>query len=117
MNNSPLTAVSFDSGHFDPLTPNRFLLGGVYSNVPLRSAYQSPSTITKQWKYAQQLADHLWNRHQKEFYPSLNPRRKWTAVLNPLKSSSVVWILQDFTPRGLWSLGRIISTNLSRQRR
>ena len=45
----------------------------------------------------------------KEFYPSLIPRQKWTAVSKPLKPGSVVWILQEFTPRGLWLLGRIIS--------
>ena len=109
MNNRPLTAVSSDSGDIEPLTPNHFLLGRAYSNVPLSSTYQSPSSITKQWKYAQQLADHLWNRLQKEFYPSLIPRQKWTAVSKPLKPGSVVWILQEFTPRGLWPLGRINS--------
>ena len=48
MNNRPLTAVSSDSGDIEPLTPNHFLLGRAYSNVPLSSTYQSPSSITKQ---------------------------------------------------------------------
>ena len=39
----------------------------------------------------------------------LNPRQKRTAVSKPLKLDSVVWILQEFTPRGLWPLGRSIS--------
>ena len=109
MNNRPLTAVSSDSGDIEPLTPNHFLLGRAYSNVPLSSTCQSPSSITKQWRYAQQLADQLWNRLQKEFYPSLIPRQKWTAVSKPLKRSVVVWILQECTPRGLWPLGHFIS--------
>ena len=109
MNNRPLTAVSSDSGDIEPLTPNHFLLERAYSNIPVSSTYQSPSSITKQRKYAQQLAVHLWNCLQKEFYPSLIPRQKRTAVSKPLKPGSVVWISQEFTPLGLWPLGRIIS--------
>ena len=84
------------------------MLWRAYSNVPLSSFYLSPSSTTKQWKYAQQLAAQLWNRLQKKFYPSLIPRQKWTAVSKPLKPGLVVWILQEFTPQGLWPLGRII---------
>ena len=109
MNNRPLTAVSSDSGDIDPLTPNHFLLGRAYSNVPLNQLYPSPATISKQWKVAQQLADYLWSRLQKEFYPSLNPRQKWTALSKTLQPGSIVWILQEFTPRGLWRLGRILA--------
>ena len=101
MNNRPLTAVSSDSGDIEPLTPNHFLLGRAYSNVPLSQPYPSPATISKQWKFAQQLADYLWNRLQKEFYPSLIPRQKWTVLSKPLQPGSIVWILQEFTPRGL----------------
>ena len=45
----------------------------------------------------------------KKSCPSLNARQKTTAVSKPLKLDSVVWILQEFTPRGLWPLGRSIS--------
>ena len=109
MNNRPFAAVFSDSGDIEPLTPNHFLLGRAYSNVPLSQPYPSPATISKQWKFAQQLADYLWNRLQKEFFPSLIPRQKWTSLSKPLQPGSIVWILQEFTPRGLWPFGRIIA--------
>ena len=59
MNNRPLTAVSSDSADIEHLTPNHFLLGRAYSNVPRSQPYPSPATISKQWKFAQQLADYL----------------------------------------------------------
>ena len=92
--------------------PKSLSLGRDYSHVPLSSTYQSPSSLTKQWRYAQQLAAQQWNRLQKEYkesYPSLNPRQKWTAVSKPLNPGYVVWILWAFTPRCLWPLGHLIS--------
>ena len=61
------------------LISNHILLGISYSNVPLSQPYPSPATISKHGKFAQQLADYLWNPLQKELYPSLITRQKWTA--------------------------------------
>ena len=109
MNNCPLNAVSPNSGDIELLTPRHILLGRAYSNVPLSQPYPSPATISKQWKIAQQLADYLWNRFQEDCYPSFFRRQKWTALFKPPQPGSIVWILQEFTPRGLWPLGRIIA--------
>ena len=43
----------------------------------------------------------------KEYLPTLLPRQKWLKRTAPLKVGQTVWILKDFTPRGLWPIGRI----------
>ena len=47
-------------------------------------------------------------RLQREYYPFLLPRKKWTANPIDLKPGTLVWILKEFTPRCLWPLGRVI---------
>ena len=68
---------------------------------------QQPSTLGRQWKFAQQLSTHIWKRLMKEFIPALLPRQQWTKKTPPVKIGEIVWILQDMTLRGLWPIGRI----------
>ena len=43
----------------------------------------------------------------KEFIPTLMPRQRWKKKTSPIKIGKTIWILQDMTPRGLWTIGRI----------
>ena len=108
MNCRPLTSVSTDVRDIEALTPNHFLLGRAHGKIPLTFYHDKSTPLTRQWKFAQQLADHVWKRLQKEYYPTLLPRKKWTAKTMDLKPGTPVWILKEFTPRGLWPLGRVI---------
>ena len=47
----------------------------------------------------------------KEYLPTLDRREKWNEATPFLKVNDIVWLLQDFTPRGIWSLGKITVTN------
>ena len=91
MNNRPLTAVSSDSGDIEPLTPIIFCWGvrtaTFHSTQPISLLHQSLNSGSMVSNF-------------KKFYPSLIPRQKLKAISKPLKSGSVVWILQEFTPRG-----------------
>lgn len=107
LNNRPITDVSTDINDTDALTPNHFLLGRAHINVPPGRIDNKPVTYSKRWKYAQQIADHVWNRLIKEYLPTLLPRQKWIKRTAPLKIGQTVWILKDLTPRGLWPIGRI----------
>ena len=108
LNCRPLTSVSPDVRDIEALTPNHFLLGRAHGKIPLTFYHDKSTPLTRQWKFAQQLADHVWKRLQKEYYPTLLPRKKWTAKTIDLKPGTLVWILKQFTPRGLWPLGRVI---------
>ena len=45
---------------------------------------------------------------QKEYYPTLSPRKKWTVKTIDLKPGTLVWILKEYTRRRLWPLRRVI---------
>ena len=106
MNATPITTFSASPDVVEALTPNHFLLGRAHASMPPLKT-QQPSTLSRQWKFAQQLATHIWKRLMKQFIPTLLPRQQWTKKTPPIKIGEIVWILQDMTPRGLWSVGRI----------
>ena len=106
MNARPITTVLASPDDVEALTPNLFLLGRAHASMPPLQT-QQPSTLSRQWKFAQQLATHIWKRWMKEFILTLLPRQRWTKKTPPIKLGEIVWILQDMMPRGLWSIGRI----------
>ena len=102
----PITTVSASPDDVEALTPNHFLLGRAHASMsPIQT--QQPSTLSRQWKFAQHLATHIWKRLMKECIPTLLPRQRWTKKTPPIKIGEIVWILQDMTPRGLWPIERI----------
>ena len=108
MNSRPLTNVSSDINDPLPLTPNHFLLGRPSTNLPSGVFSQSKVAVTKSWKTSQILAQHFWNRFIREYLPNQQKRSKWHKVNQNLKVHDLVWILEDFTPRGLWPLAKVI---------
>ncbi|XP_075250784.1 uncharacterized protein LOC142342987 [Convolutriloba macropyga] len=80
MNSRPLTNVSDAMENEEPLTPS--------TSASLQ--------LSSPWRLA------------REYLPTLIKRPKWTENDgNSLKVNDVVWILKDFTPRGIWPLGRV----------
>ena len=45
-----------------------------------------------------------------EYVPTLNTRAKWQKTDQPLEEGDLVWILEEWTPRGIWPLGRVTRT-------
>ena len=70
LNCRPLISVSTDVRDIEALTPNHFLLGRAHGKIPLAFYHDKSTPLTRQWKFAQQLADHVWKRLQKEYYPT-----------------------------------------------
>ena len=67
------------------------------------SSYQ---LTQKSWKETQKLVNHIWKRLLTEYIPTLHHRSKWNQQL-PLITVELVWVLRDFTPRGIWPIGRV----------
>ena len=106
MNARPITTVPTNAEDIEPLTPNQFLLGRTHASFPLLPL--EPFLPERQWKFAQQLTNHIWKRLMKEFLPTLLPRQQWTKKTARIDNGQPVWILEDMTPRGLWPIGKII---------
>ena len=108
MNSRPLTNVPNDINDPLPLTPNHFLLGCSSVNFSPYVFIGKKKNLSKSWRSAQQIATHFWNRFLRDFLPTQQVRCKWHKTSKNLQVDDLVWILEDFTPRGLWPLARVI---------
>ena len=73
------------------------------------TAFCKASTIklySKSCKRAKDRLDSFWRRLLKQYAPILIKRTEWTQPEEQLKKEDPVWILEDFTPRGIRPLNR-----------
>ena len=110
VNARPLTHVRSDIEDEDPLTPNHFLIGRAFPNVPACVFKETPTIQTKTWTQVRQRLEAIWKRLLKEYIPTLNTRKKWLKPDAKLEENDVVWVLEEWTPRGIWPLGRVTRT-------
>ena len=110
VNARPLTHVRSDIEDEDPLTPNHFLIGRAFPNVPACVFKETPTIQTKTWTQVRQRLEAIWKRLLKEYIPTLNTRKKWLKPDAKLEVNDVVWVLEEWTPRGIWPLGRVTRT-------
>ena len=110
LNARPLTHVRSDNEDEDPLTPNRFLIGRAFPNVPACVFNENRSLKTKSWRQIRQRLETIWKSLVREYLPTLKAQRKWTNPESKLEVNDVVWVLEDWTPRGIWPLGRVTRT-------
>ena len=108
MNSRPLTNVSSDINDPLHLMPKRFFLGRPSINLPSGVFSQSKVAVNKSWKTSQLLAQYFWNRFIREHLPNQQKRSKWHKVNQNLEVHDLCWILEEFTPRGLWPLAKVI---------
>ena len=109
-NSRLLTYVGCSISDEGPLTPNHFLLRQPHMCLkPLVNSNQRFST--KDFKLTQTLLDHYWSRLLKEYVPELNKRTKWQRSHDELDEGDIVWVLKEFTPRGIWPLGKIVKAH------
>ena len=111
LNSRPITHESNDAGDIEALTPNHFLL--LQENPSYKDAEFSDREInsTKMWRQSQVLANFFWRRFTKEYLPGLTERKKWKEKKRSLKDGDVVLVAEPNLPRGVWTLGRIMSTH------
>ena len=110
VNSRPLTHVRSNHEDDNPLTPNHFLLGRPFCNVPGAVFNETLTLKSSAWTQVKQRLQQIWKRLLTEFVPSLNKRPKWTSREAALEVDDVVWLLEEFTPRGIWPLGRVTRT-------
>ena len=110
VNARPLTHVRSDVEDEDPLTPNHFLIGRTFSYVPAFVLKENPTVQTKTWIQKRQRLEAIWKRLLREYVPTLNARKKWTKPEAKLEVDDSVWVLEKWTPRGIWPLGRVTRT-------
>ena len=107
VNSRPLTHVRSDNKDNDLFAPNHFLLGRPFANVPTLLFQESASLKSTSWTQVKQRLQQIWKRLLQEYVPTLNQRREWTSKEAALELGDVVWLLEEWTPRKIWPLGRV----------
>ena len=109
VNARPLTHVRSDNDD-DPLTPNHFLVGRAFPYIPACVFNENPSLKMKNWTQIRQRLKATWKSLVREYLTALNARRKWTNPESKLEVNDVVWVLEEWIPRGVRPLGRVTRT-------
>ena len=107
VNARPLTHVRSDVEDEDSLTPNHFLIGRAFSNVPACVFKENPTVRTKTWIQVRQRLEAIWKILLRGYVPTLNARKRWAKPEAKLQVNDIVWVLEKWTPRGIWPLGRV----------
>ena len=121
VNSRPLTHVRSNQEDHNPLTTNHFLLGRPFCNVPGAVFNETLALKNSAWTQEKQRLQQIWKRLLTEYVHSLNKRQKRTSREAALEVDDVVWLVEEFTPRGIWPLGRVTRTftspdNIARSR-
>ena len=103
LNSRPLTYVPDNGLSYQPITPNHFLIGRPHKRLP--SILSITKDYNKDWKRCITLSHQFWTRLLREFIPTMARKPKWIKDQKPLEVGSLVWILEDMTPRGIWPVG------------
>ena len=109
VNSRPLTHVSVDPRDEDCLTPSHFLIGTPNVSLPPGEFTLRDLSARKQWRIAEGLADHFWQRWVREYMPTLLRRTKWNCqeTTKPIEVGAVVVIVDPSMPRSCWPKGRV----------
>ena len=111
LNARPITSVSASPDGFEVLTPNRFLLSRNGTSFPSLS-FQEHFDHRKQYIRAQSYANAIWSCWLRDDVPALNKRIKLHSDSDViLKTGDLVWVVDERSTRGHYSLARIETLN------
>lgn len=114
INSRPLTNVPVDPHEPEAITPNHIILGSSSGVKPSGVFSDDVLILRKNWKISQQVAQHFWTRWLREYVPIITRRSKWFTKAKPIEVDDIVLIADEKSARNSWPLGRVISTQPSK---
>ena len=108
LNSRPLTKLSLDPRDKEPLTPNHLLLLRDSPNLSPGVFDRNDGYGRRRWRHCQYLVDQFWRRWLQEYLPLLQERQKWYKKCKNYKVNDLVLLVNEGTPRGKWSLGKVV---------
>ena len=107
INSRPIGIISgSDPSDPQPLTPNDLLLGRSSGEVP-QGPFDSGKSITKRFRFMQQLVDEWWQSWYQSVLPTLVPSYKWLQRHRNVAVGDVCLIRYGKDKRATYRLGRV----------
>ena len=113
INSRPLTFIPLEAEADEVLTPKHFIQTMSKELRPVPTISACEKNARKQWKIAQERADHFWKRWIKEYAPTIAKRTKWFSEAKEIKVGDCVLIVDENAPRNRYEKGVIIKTHFS----
>jgi hypothetical protein len=124
LNNRPITFTSDEPNALLPLRPADFLIPHAHitidtvdQDLDLAENLSSQERLVGLWQSTIEAVDSFWNRWQSEYLITLRERAKWDHRGPRLQTQGtpgigdVVLVEEEFRPRNLWPIGRVIELN------
>ena len=107
LNSRPLTSLSSDTRDVDNLKPGHFLTG-----MPSDTTISSNHIVTGNLcNNVNSIKNEFRTNLLNEYLPTLRQRWNWNTTVEGIKVGGMVWILENQTPRGIWSVVRVQKIN------
>ena len=103
VNSRPLTKVSEDIRHLEPLTPNHLLFFWYSQSFPPGMFAKEDIYSRHRGRRVQYLSDVFWRRWVKEYLPNLQEAKIFRLRQN-FQIRDIVLLTDEKSPRGLWPL-------------
>ena len=111
VNSRPLTYVDTSSPESsEPLTPSQLLtLKSKVVLPPPGDFVREDMYCRKRWRRIQFLANEFWNKWRKDYLPTLQEHKKWTAPKINLEIGDIVLMVSENVPRCQWPRAIVIN--------
>ena len=109
LNDRSLTPMRDDPRDLTPLTPNSILVRTLDPLLPF-DRFHRAEEYRKSYRYGQRLMDLFWDRCIKEYLPILQLKNKWTEPGTNVAVNDLVLLVDEFSLRKRWPLGRVAET-------
>lgn len=114
LNSRPLCQLSPSTDSCEALTPGHFIIGQPLNLLPQPDVSHVPENRLDRWQRIQKYTTSIWDRWRDEYVATLQPRNKWHAVQQNLRSGQLVLIKNENSPPATWDLARVVDTHPDR---
>ena len=116
VNNTPLWPSSDDPNDPSPLSPAMLMTLKETPNPPSIETFSEDDLLAYgrlRYRRVQALAEHFWQRWQREYLTTLNARHKWKRIRPCITEGDLVLVRTKNSPRNTWNTGRVSSVRRS----
>jgi len=111
LNSRPLCSLTEDPEDFTTLTPAHFLIGDTLATIPEPSLIEKRDSHLSRWQLISKTFESFWNHWQRDYLQRHLSIYKWNRTSDPIKTGTLVLVVDERYPPSKWPLDRIVETH------